>query len=244
MLCAQDEPPAQAPAGGGGGRGGLGGGAAAVPDPQPYDRVITKEAKTSKGLFTVHQIKERYYYEIPKNELGKDLLWNSQIAKTTAGAGYGGGQLVDKVIRWELKGNRVLMLDVNYSLTADPNEPIAMAVKNANNDAIIQAFPVAAFAKDGAPVIEVSRLFTGDLQEFSARQRLGATGVDASRTFIERITPFPENVETEVTVTYTRTAGGAAPAADAAAGSAAARCAPAAPPWCCITAWCGCPKSP
>src|SRR5450755_4608595 len=208
LLCAQDEPPAQAPAGGGGGRGGLGGAAAAVPDPQPYDRVITKDAKTSKGLFTVHQIKERYYYEIPKSELGKDLLWNSQIAKTTAGAGYGGGQLVDKVIRWELKGNRVLMLDINYSLTADPSEPIAMAVKNANNDAIIQAFPVAAFAKDGDPVIEVTRLFTGDLQEFSARQRLGATAVDASRTFIERIAPYPDNVEAEVTVTYTRTAGG------------------------------------
>jgi uncharacterized protein DUF4953/uncharacterized protein DUF5117/uncharacterized protein DUF5118 len=211
LLCAQDEPPVQAPAGGGGGRGGLGAGAAAVPDPQPYERVITKDAKTTKGLFTVHQIKERYYYEIPKSELGKDLLWNSQIAKTTAGAGYGGGQLVDKVIRWELKGNRVLMLGIDYSLTADPNEPIAMAVKNANNDSIIQAFNVAAFAKDGAPVIEVTRLFTGDLQEFSARQRLGATGVDATRTFIEHINPFPDNVEAEVTVTYTRTAGGAPP---------------------------------
>ena len=210
LLSAQDEPPAQPPAGGGGGRGGFGAGAAAIPDPQPYDRVITKDAKTSKGLFSVHQIKERYYYEIPKNELGKDLLWNSQIAKTTAGAGYGGGQLTDKVIRWELKGNRVLLLEVNYSLTADPNEPIAMAVKNANNEAIIQAFPVAAFAKDGAPVIEVTRLFTGDLQEFSARQRIGATGVDATRTFIEHINAFPENLETEVTVTYTRTAGGAA----------------------------------
>jgi hypothetical protein len=210
LVCAQDEPPAQVPAGGGG-RGGLGAGAAAVPDPQPYDRVITKDAKTTKGLFTVHQIKERYYYEIPKSELGKDLLWNSQIAKTTAGAGYGGGQLVDKVIRWELKGNRVLLLGIDYSLTADPNEPIAMAVKNANNDSIIQAFNVAAFAKDGAPVIEVTRLFTGDLQEFSARQRLGATGVDATRTFIEHINPFPDNVETEVTVTYTRTAAGATP---------------------------------
>src|SRR5271169_5358972 len=122
LLCAQDEPPAQSPAGGGG-RGALGAGAATVPDPQPYDRVITKDAETTKGLFTVHQIKERYYYEIPKNELGKDLLWNSQIAKTTAGAGYGGGQLVDKVIRWELKGNRVLLLGIDYSLTADPNEP-------------------------------------------------------------------------------------------------------------------------
>lgn len=212
LLYAQDEPPAQAPAGGGGGRGGLGAGAATVPDPQPYDRVITKEAKTSQGLFTVHQIKERYYYEIPKHELGKDLLWNSQIARTTAGAGYGGGQLTTHVIRWELKGNRVLMLGIDYSLTADPKEPIAMAVRNANNDAIIQAFPVAAFAKDGAPVIEVTRLFTGDLQEFSARQRLGATGVDNTRTFIEHIHTFPENVESEVTVTYTRTTGGATPA--------------------------------
>src|SRR4051812_41911384 len=87
LVCAQDDPPAQAPAPGGGGRGGFGGAAGAVPDPQPYDRVITKDAKTSKGLFTVHQIKERYFYEIPKKELGRELLWNSQIAKTTLGAG-------------------------------------------------------------------------------------------------------------------------------------------------------------
>ena len=146
-----------------------------------------------------------------------------------------------KVVRWELKGNRVLLREVNYSLTADPDQPIAMAVKAANNDAIIMSFPVAAFAKDGDPVIEVTRLFTGDLQEFSARQRLGATGVDASRTFIEHIAPYPENVEAEVTVTYTRNANGAG----AAGGGRGRRRrsgrrtdAPAtAPPWCCITAW-------
>jgi hypothetical protein len=208
-LSAQDEPPQQAPAGGGfGGRGG-GAAAATVPDPQPYDRVITKDAKTTKGLFTVHQIKERYYYEIPKSELNKEFLWNSQIAKTTLGAGYGGGQLTDKVVRWELKGNRVLLRDVNFGLVANSNEPIAMAVKAANNDSIIISLAVAAFARDGAPVVEVGRLFTGDLQEFSARQRLGATAVDASRTFVERIAPYPDNVEAEVTVTYTRTSGGA-----------------------------------
>jgi len=214
VLCAQDTPPdtpQQNPAGGGfGGRGGAN--AAAIPDPQPYDRVITKDAKTTKGLFTIHQIKERYYYEIPKGELNKDFLWNSQIAKTTLGAGYGGGQLVDKVIRWELKGNRVLLLEVDFGLVADPKAPIALAVKAANNDAIIMSLPVAAFTKEGAPVIEVTRLFTGDLQEFSARQRLGATAVDATRTFIERISPYPDNVEAEVTVTYTRSQGGASAA--------------------------------
>ncbi len=84
-LAAQDEPPAQAPQGGAGFGGGRGANANAIPDPQPYDRVITKEAKTTKGLFTVHQIKERFYYEIPKSELSKDFLWNSQIARTSVG---------------------------------------------------------------------------------------------------------------------------------------------------------------
>src|SRR3954452_13734478 len=202
-LYAQDEPPIPAPAGaGGGGRGAFGGGAAAaIPDPQPYDRVITKDAKSSKGLFTVHQIKERYYYEIPKKELGRELLWNSQIAKTTLGAGYGGGQYVNKVVRWDLRGNRVLLLDVNYGMVARADDPIAMAVRSANNDAIIMSFNVAAFNKDGDPVIEVGRMFTADTPEFSARQRLGATTIDATRTFMEHINTFPDNVEAEVTVT-------------------------------------------
>ena len=210
LLCAQDEPPAQAPAGGGGGRGGLGarrcGGARSA-------AVRSRDHQGSQDdQGTVHRPpdQERYYYEIPKSELGKDLLWNSQIAKTTVGVGYGGGQLVDKVVRWELKGNRVLLLDINYSVTADPNEPIAMAVKNANNESIIQAFHVAAFAKDGAPVIEVTppvhRRPAGIQRPPAAgRHRRGRVAL------VHRAHhPFPENMETEVTVTYTRTAGGAA----------------------------------
>lgn len=209
-LNAQDTPPEtpQAPAGGPGAGGGRGGAAAATPNPQPYDRVITKEAKTKKGLFLVHQIGERYYYEIPKSELGREFLWNTQIAKTALGVGYGGGQLVHRVVRFDLKGNRVLLLDIDFGLTADPRQPIAAAVKAANNDAILQSFPVAAFSKEGAPVIEIGRFFTSDIQEFSARQRLGATAVDANRTFVERIAPYPDNVEAEVTITYTRGAGG------------------------------------
>src|SRR4051794_18689819 len=198
VLAAQDEPPAQTPQQGGFGGGRGGGAAAAIPDPQPYDRVVTKDAKTTKGLFTVHRIKDRYYYEIPKGELGREYLWNTQIAKTTLGVGYGGGQLSNRVVRWELKGNRVLLLDVNYGINADPKNPISMAVKAANNDAIIQAFPVAAFNKEGEPVVEVTRFFTSDVQELSARQHLGATGVDNTRSFIERVAPYPENVEAEV----------------------------------------------
>src|SRR5438552_10738384 len=83
-------------------------------EPQPYEKVITKDAKSKKGIFTVHQIKDKYYYEIPKGEFEKEFLWNTQIAKTTQGAGYGGDQLRERVVHWELSGNKVYLRDNNY----------------------------------------------------------------------------------------------------------------------------------
>ncbi len=62
-------------------------------------------------------------------------------------------------------------------------------MKDANNDTIIMAFNVAAY-HDGDPVIDVSRLFNTDVPEFSARQHLGATAFDASRSFIDHINPL------------------------------------------------------
>jgi hypothetical protein len=209
VLLAQDEPPQSGVAGGAGGRGGAGGAALAAPNPQPFDRVITKEAKSTKGLFTVHQVGERFFYEIPKSEIGKQYLWNSQIAKTTVGVGYGGGEVATRVVSWELHNNRVYLRDINFSVTAKPDSPIAEAVKDSNNATIIMAFNVAAY-HDGDPVVDVSRLFNTDVPEFSARQQLGATAFDASRSFIDHIATYPENVEAEATATYTRT-GNAAP---------------------------------
>src|SRR5580692_4120489 len=209
VLVAQDEPTQGGGGGAGGGRGGGGGAALAAPNPQPFDRVITKEAKSKKGLFTVHQVGERFYFEIPKSELGKQYLWNTQIAKTTVGVGYGGGELADQVVAWELRNNRVYLQEINFSISASADSPIAAAVKDANNDTIIMAFNVAAY-HDGAPVIDVSRLYNTDVPEFSARQHIGATAFDASRSFIDHISTSPENIEAEVTATYTRTGGNAA----------------------------------
>ncbi|HTA44599.1 MAG TPA: zinc-dependent metalloprotease [Bryobacteraceae bacterium] len=204
-LFAQDTPPETPAAPAAAAVPNLPGGRGPANEPQPYDRVITKDAKSTKGLFTVHQVKDRYYYEIPKSEMGREFLFNVRIAKTTAGVGYGGDEANDLVVRWEVNGNRVNLRRVNYSVSADPDTPVAIAVKAANNDAIMMTFPVAAFAKDGNPVIEVTRLFSTDMPEFNVRQRLNATAADASRSYVERISPYPDNIEAESTLTYTRT---------------------------------------
>jgi hypothetical protein len=163
--------------------------------------VITKEARSDEGIFTVHRIGDRVYYEIPTAKLGREFLWVSQISKTTLGAGYGGQAAGNRVVKWERRGDRILLRGVSYDVIADPASPIARAVEAANHNPIIMAFNVEA-EKDGNPVIEVTRLFTTDVAEFSGRTRVRARTFDTSRSFVDRAVSFPENIEVEATHTY------------------------------------------
>jgi hypothetical protein len=196
VAFAQDPTPQDQPAGGG--RGGR----LQEPEIRPYDRVITKEATTDEGIFAVHRIKDRIYYEIPRDRLGTAFLWVSQIARTTLGAGYGGQAAGNRVVKWERRGDRVLLRAVSYDVVADAKAPIAKAVEAANYDPIVMAFNIEALGKDDAPVIEVTRLFTSDVPEFSGRTRVGARAFDQSRSFVERAVSFPENIEVEAIHTY------------------------------------------
>ncbi len=194
---APQEPPAAAPAGQRGGRGQANG------EPRPYDQVITRDAKSDEGIFTVHRIRERLFYEIPRKELDKEFLWVTQIAKTTLGAGYGGQALGNRVVRWNRVNNRVFLRSISYDVVANETDPIARAVAAANTETILMAFDVEAIGPDNSVVIDVTRLFTTDVPEFSARTRLGARGMDGQRSYLEKAVSFPENIEVEATHTYT-----------------------------------------
>jgi hypothetical protein len=202
-ALAQDEPPTPPAEGAPGAAPPAAARTAEPPAIRPYDRVITSEAKTKKGVFLVHQLRDRLYYEIPKSEFDKDFLWVATLAKTTLGAGYGGTAVANRVVRWERRDRRVLLRSVSYEMVADEKEPISRAVRAANNDTILMSFNIEAVSKEDAPVIEVTRLFTTEVTEFSARRVLGARGFDASRSFIERVAAFPENIDVEATQTFT-----------------------------------------
>src|SRR5262245_25239709 len=200
LARAQDPPPQQDPQTqeGGGGRGGR------APEPviRPYERVITKDAVSKTGVFAVHRLKDRLYYEIPKEQLGRDFLWVSQIKSTTLGAGQGGQAAGNRVVRWERRGDRVFLRSVSYEISADAKAPIARAVHDANFDPIVMSFNIEALGKDDAPVIEVTRLFTSDVPEFSGRTRVRARTFDQSRSFVDRAVAFPQNIEVEAIQTY------------------------------------------
>jgi len=169
---------------------------------KPYDEVIKEGYETSKGLFAVHRGDDKVFFEIPSDALGLDMLWVTQIAETQAGFGYGGTGVGNRVVRWELRGEDVLLRDIKYQIRSDDDDSLQNSVKATSLAPIIDVFPVKAWGKDKATVIDVTELFCGDLPEFSAKSRLNASGVDKQRTFVESVKAFPENIETKVLMTY------------------------------------------
>jgi hypothetical protein len=198
-----------------GGRGGGRGGAANAAAPQPYNRVVTREAKTRRGLFAVHQIGERLLFEIPRNELGKDMLVVGRFARAAApapaGRGGGGGgfgnyagdEFTNVTLRWERNANRVILRSPSYTISADSTNSVYRSVQNSNYGPIIATFNVEAYGPDSAAVIDVTRLFTTNVPEFAAIEGTGQNAIDPNRSYIERAIAFPGNIEIEATQTGT-----------------------------------------
>lgn len=59
---------------------------------QPYNKVITKKAKTDNGLFTVHEVADKHYFEVPDSLFTREMLMVSRISKTASGIGFVGGE--------------------------------------------------------------------------------------------------------------------------------------------------------
>lgn len=174
-----------------------------------YEEIITAKAVSKQGLFTVHNVDEKYYYEIPDSLLGAEMLIVTRIAKTANGLGFGGGKQNTQVVRWEKKKNQILLRSISYENVAADSLPIHEAVVNSNFEPIIEAFPIEIRGKDTlnpTSVIEVTKLFTEDIKSFGIANRYNKTykisSVDTKRSYIESIKSYPLNIEARHVKTY------------------------------------------
>ncbi len=76
---------------------------------RPYAEVITEEAQSDGGVFTVHEVDDKFYYEIPTAELGQEFLWVGRISRTSLGQGYGGQKIDTRVVKWVRRNDSVLL---------------------------------------------------------------------------------------------------------------------------------------
>jgi hypothetical protein len=170
-------------------------------EPKAYEKVITADAKTQDGLLRVHTLKNKLYFEIPTAVLEQPLLMVANATAVPSGQEHVGRTLNQDVLRFVLHQNRVLLQLVSHSAVAAPRNVLAAAVRQSQRDAILAVFPVETFAKGGAPVIEVTRLFNTEVGDFSARALVRGS-LDASRSYVEKTKAFPGSVRVDAVQTY------------------------------------------
>jgi len=176
---------------------------------EAYEKVITKEAKTDKGLFDVHEVDSKFFYEIPDSLFNKEMLMVSRISKTANGLGFGGGKINTQVLRWEKKDKKVLLRVVSYDVIAADSLPVHEAVVNSNFEPVLYAFDIKALKKDSinpATVIEVGDLFEKDVNALGMpdfyRKRFKVSRLDNDRSYVESVKSYPLNIEARHVKTY------------------------------------------
>jgi len=162
----------------------------APPKPKPYDEVITEEAVTQEGLFDVHQVGTKWYFELAPDILGKDMIWYAEFAEAPYGVAANPKELGKRIVRWERLDNRIEVRDMTGSLRLRPAfavassqvepEPEDLAIEAVAFPSILYSFPVVAEGEGDTAVIEITTFFAGNLLDFDVTPVLKMSGYMAT----------------------------------------------------------------
>lgn len=176
-----------------------------------FKDIITEDAESSKGLFNIHKVKGKYYFEIPNDILEKEILIVSRISGHVKNLNFGGAGMKSRpqqLIRWQQKDKKILMRSVSYNSVANFEDPIYRSLRNNNFEPVVQSFDLATYNEDSTGVVfDVTSMFTSDIAMIGAlsdreRKNFGIKGLDKKRSFIDYMKAFPRNVEVRHVLTY------------------------------------------
>ncbi|MDP2957114.1 MAG: zinc-dependent metalloprotease [Longimicrobiales bacterium] len=184
--------------------------------PKPYAEIITDKAVTQSGLFKVHRLDDKLFFEIPSTELGREMLLIGRHVQSTLqdpGGFFGGGARI--YVQWERQGNRVVLRQREFDLRADTTQAVWRAVSPFRNGPVLSTFDVQAYGADSAAVIDVTDLFLSNIPELGPVE-----GINRQRSWVDGTWAFERNVNVEVTQSgQARPAGTPVPTGPAAAGA-------------------------
>jgi hypothetical protein len=165
-----------------------------------------------EGLFDLLRTDDKLFFQVPDSILGRDILLISQIAgspENFSGFLNAGTNVAEQVLRWERRGDRILLRTVTFSNVADPSLPIARSVAANTFAPVVRSFAVdtTGAAAPNTTLFDVTSLFETDVEAIAAiqggqRSQFQVRRLDPNRTFLDSAKSFPENVEIRHTLTY------------------------------------------
>ncbi|HEY6505294.1 MAG TPA: DUF5117 domain-containing protein, partial [Chitinophagaceae bacterium] len=192
---------------------------------RPYSEVITARAVTKPGLFSVHKVDEKYFFEIPDSLLQREVLFTTRLVKVPTGSPRFAGELVNSIIVLFEKApdDKLYVRVITNVAVADSSNAIAKAVRNSTIDPIAMVFDIKARKENKSSVIDVTDFISKDNSitgfDPNAKKSMSLGAVAADRSFIMSVNPYTENIEIKTMKTFGM--GAAAPAPGAAPADAA-----------------------
>jgi hypothetical protein len=182
---------------------------------EAYNKIITTKAITKRGLFTVHQVDEKYYFELPDAFFNKDILIVNRINKAAVGSrpygifGYAGDEIGERVIQFTRLRNKVYIKTISFNErgTDSTENGLYHAVNKSNLQPIVASFDIKAITVDSTGVVvDVTDYLNSDNEVFffgNAVKRALSLGVlQNDKSLIESIHAYPTNVEVKTLKTY------------------------------------------
>src|SRR2546428_5912241 len=189
-----------------------------------YKEVITAKAVTKSGLFKIHQVDDKYYFEIPDDMLSREFLFTTRLSKVPTGSPRFGGDLMNGIIVSFEKApnNKLFVRAITNVAQCDSTNALAKAVKNATIDPIIMVLDLKARGADNkSSVIDFTDFFLKDnlISGFhpDAKKQMRTGSPAADRSQILSMNAYPQTIEIKSMKTYTMGGGGAAAGAEGAA---------------------------
>ncbi|HRQ51852.1 MAG TPA: DUF5117 domain-containing protein, partial [Agriterribacter sp.] len=184
--------------------------------PRPYTEIITGKAQTDLGLFWVHKVDDKYYFEIADSLLGRDILVVNRISKAAAGMrnfffGYAGDQIGSNVIRFEKgPGDKLFLKKVSFDeISKDSTQPMYRSVNNSNVLPIVATFDIKALPTDSTgTVIDLTDYISGDNDVLffsgNAKSSFQVGAYQSDKSYITDVKSYPLNIEIKTVKTYSR----------------------------------------
>ncbi len=174
---------------------------------KPFSEV-TKDTEKIQGLFTLYQGKEgKLYLEIQPEQLDTNFQLTLSLSHGMGDAGIlTGSPLDDYLFQFRRVNDEIQFIRENPYFRANSNTPLARAVKMDFTDAILGNFKILSIHPEKKSIlIDIGELVMSDLPDLSRALNQAVKGnyaFDPSKSSIDEVLAFPENVEIDVKANF------------------------------------------
>jgi hypothetical protein len=126
---------------------------------------IQDKAHVEGGFINVLKVKDSYYLAIPDSILGRDLLFAGRVEKISNNKQISAGQIRKDpiLVRFQKKGNRIVIEYPQDYRIVDEKDPIAKAIDKNNITPEFQLFDIEETTGGNSYIIDVTKFFADEI---------------------------------------------------------------------------------